>query len=685
MCWPLGKGSRGLLQGVTDLAKEKGKAMRFIRKAMIGLAAFAALPLAAQGAVQAPAAKKAEVAAVPAAKAQAAPVALDAKDLEAWLDGYLPYALERARIPGAVVVVVRGGQVVLEKGYGFSDVAKRAPVLPETTLFRPGPVSKLVTWTAVMQQVEAGKIDLDKDVNAYLDFRIPPFEGKPVTMRNIMTHTAGFQESVRYLISSDPKAVMTLKKQMPLALPDRVFAPGTTPAYSNYATALAGYIVERVSGENFDDYVDNHVFKPLGMAHSTFRQPLPARLAPHMSKGYPDVTQKPRPFEIVVPAPAGSLSASGADMGKFMIAHLADGAGLMKPETAKMMHDFKAPGVGPLNSMALGFYEQRVNGHRAIAHGGDTVWFHSYLWLFPDADIGVFISMNSAGTQGDAGAVRSALFHKFADRYLPGEDHSRRVDAKTAAEHARMMVGNYVSSRGSFTNFMSLFGLLGQGTISLTEDGKISFPALDGLGAGARDWVEVEPFVWRDLNTGERLAAEVKDGRVVRFSVDAGSPFMVFQPAPAGVNAAWLNPALILAFGIIVLAALAWPVRALVRRSFGASFALEGKALRAYRLSRIFAWLAIAALAGWIGLVAAFSADIGSIGGPLDWLIQLLRILTPVAAFGLFGTAAWHFWLSVKGKRKWTMKLGAVLLALAGLLLVWVTLAFHLYGFGMVY
>ncbi|HJS10736.1 serine hydrolase [Sphingopyxis sp.] len=659
--------------------------MRLIRKAMIGLAALAALPLAAQGPVPAPAAKKAEAAAVPPAKTAAAPVALDAKDLEAWMDGYLPYALERARIPGAVVVIVKDGEVVLQKGYGFADVAKRAPVLPETTLFRPGSVSKLFTWTAVMQQVEAGKIDLDKDVNAYLDFKIPPYEGKPITMRNIMTHTAGFEESIRHLISSDPGAVMALKQQMPLALPGRVFAPGTTPAYSNYATALAGYIVERVSGEPFDNYIENHIFTPLGMTHSTFRQPLPARLAPHMSKGYPDITQKPEPFEIVVPAPAGSLSASGADMGKFMIAHLNDGAGLMKPETARMMHDFKAPGVGPLNSMALGFYEQWVNGRRAIAHGGDTVWFHSYLWLFPDADIGLYISMNSGGKAGDAGAVRSALFYNFADRYLPGTEKPRTVDAKTAVAHAQMMVGNYVSSRGSFTNFASLFGLLGQATISLTEDGKITLPALDGLGAGARDWVEVEPFVWRDTGTGERLAAEVKDGRVMRWSIDAGSPFMVFEPAPAGVNAAWLNPALIFAFGIILLAALAWPVRALVRRSFKADFALEGKARRAYRLSRIFAWLAIGALAGWIGLVAAFSADIGTLGGPLDWLIHLLRIVTPLAAFGLLITAGWHLWLGIKDKRRWTMKLGAVLLIFAAMVLVWVTLAFHLYGFGMVY
>ncbi|HZG31790.1 MAG TPA: serine hydrolase domain-containing protein [Sphingopyxis sp.] len=659
--------------------------MRFVRKLMIGLAAMAALPLAAQGPVQPPAAKPVETRATAPAVPATARVPLDAADVEAWLDGFMPYALERGQIAGAVVVVVRGDGPVLQKGYGFADVATRKPVDPATTLFRPGSVSKLVTWTAVMQMVEAGKIDLDKDVNAYLDFKIPPYQGKPITMRQILTHTPGFEESIRHLMSSDPKAAMPLKTYAREALPARVFAPGTTPAYSNYATALAGYIVERVSGQSFDDYVDRHVFAPLGMKHATFRQPLPAALKPLMASGYATAAGKAKPFEIVLPAPAGSLSAAGDDMGKFMIAHLNDGAGLMKPETAKAMHDFRAPGVGPLNTMALGFYEQQVNGHRAIGHGGDTVWFHSYLWLFPDSDIGLYISMNSAGKDGATGAVRSALFHKFADRYLPGTDKPGRVDDKTAREHAQMMVGHYVSSRGAFTNFMSLTGLLGQAQILVDADGKLQFPALDGLGAGARDWVEVEPFVWRDTGTGERLAAEVKDGRVVRMSVDAGSPFMVFEPAPAGTNAAWLLPALMVALFVAALAALAWPVRALVRRSFGAEFALTGKARRAYRLSRLFAWLVLVAVAGWLGLIAAFSADIGAVGGPLDWLIQSLRLLTPIATFGLLAASAWHLVQTVRDKRRWTMTLGAVLLLLAALVLVWVTIAFNLYGFGLVY
>lgn len=659
--------------------------MGFLRKLMVGLAALVALPLVAQGPVPQQPAEEPASPAVPASAAPTERAELDAADVEAWLDGFMPYALDRGQIAGAVVVVVRGDGSVLQKGYGFADVASREPVDPQTTLFRPGSVSKLFTWTAVMQLVEEGKLDLDQDVNAYLDFEIPPYEGEPITLRNIMTHTPGFEESIRHLISSDPDAVMPLKEYAREALPERVFAPGTTPAYSNYATALAGYIVERVSGEPFDDYIERHIFEPLEMRYATFRQPLPEWLRPFMSSGYSTVTEPAKPFEIVIPAPAGSLSASGAAMGKFMMAHLNQGGPLLEPETARTMHEYNAPGLGPLNTMALGFYEQWVNGHRAIGHGGDTGWFHSYLWLFPEADIGLFVSVNSAGKEGAAGALRSGLFHEFADRYLPGPMPTGRVDEETAREHAAMLAGHYVSSRGAFTNFMSVLGLLSQAQIVVTEDGKIAMPALAGLSAGARNWVEVEPFVWVDTGTGERLAAEVKDGEVVRVSLDAASPFMVFQPAPAGTNAAWLVPALLLALGLVLLAAVAWPVRALVRRHFDAPFALESQARKAWRLSRLFAWLVLLAVAGWVMLVVTFMGDIGALGGPLDWLIILLRVLTPVATIGLLAASAWHLWLCFRDKRRWTMKVGAVLLVLAALVLVWVTLAFHLYGFSMVY
>src|SRR5690606_35310692 len=157
-------------------------------------------------------------------------------------------------------------------------LAEGTPVDPVATLFRPGSVSKLFTWTAVMQLVEQGKLDLDADINQYIDFEIPLYDGILVTLRQVMTHSAGFEEQFRALITADPAAITPLGEALKYWVPERIHAPGTTPAYSNYATALAGHVVERVSGESFDDYIERHIFQPLGMSNSSFRQPLPPAL-----------------------------------------------------------------------------------------------------------------------------------------------------------------------------------------------------------------------------------------------------------------------------------------------------------------------------------------------------------------------------------------------------------------------
>ncbi|MBS0379658.1 MAG: beta-lactamase family protein [Proteobacteria bacterium] len=225
----------------------------------------------------------------PAPAAAAAPVgthALERADLEAWLDGFMPYALQTGDIAGGVVAVVKDGDILFEKGYGYADVEAKRPVDPTTTMFRPGSVSKLLTWTAVMQLVGEGKLDLDKDVNEYLDFKLPSRADGPITLRTIMTHTAGFEEQIKSLISSDPKALIPLPEYAKNYTPIRIYKAGSTPAYSNYATALAGHIIERVSGQSFDDYIDQHVLQPLEMEHSTFRQPLPEKFAADMAKGY---------------------------------------------------------------------------------------------------------------------------------------------------------------------------------------------------------------------------------------------------------------------------------------------------------------------------------------------------------------------------------------------------------------
>src|SRR5262249_46018044 len=340
----------------------------------------------------------------PSASPSSAPVTaheLTAADLGPFLDGLMPAQLEREDIAGAVVSVVKDGKLLFAKGYGYADMEKRLPVTADATLFRPGSISKLFTWTSVMQLVEQGRLDLDKDVNTYIDFQIPPAFGKPVTLRDIMTHTAGFEETARDLFVADAQHLTPLDQYLKQHLPHRIFPPFVVPAYSNYATTLAGYIVQRVSGKPFAQYVAENIYAPLDMKRTTFVQPLPADLEPFMSQGYRKASEKAQPFEFVEAFPAGSVSTTARDMANFMIAHLQDGKfgdkQILRPETAKLMHSRTFGSDDRLNGMALGFYEESRNNQRIIGHGGDTEYFHSDLHLILAQNVGLFVSYNSAG------------------------------------------------------------------------------------------------------------------------------------------------------------------------------------------------------------------------------------------------------------------------------------------------
>ena len=622
---------------------------------------------------------------VPITPAAAGGHELNKTDVDAWLDGYMPYAIARGDIAGAVVVVVKDGQVLTQKGYGFSDIEKRKPVSPETTLFRPGSVSKLFTWTAVMQLVEQGKIDLDKDVNEYLDFRIPPRNGQPITMRHILTHTAGFEETVRHLIHDNPDKLVPLDRYVKESLPGRVFDAGSTPAYSNYATALAGYIVARQSGMTFDDYVDRNIFQPLGMRHSSFRQPLPKQLQPLMSQGYPAASQKAGKFEIVDPAPAGSLSASGADMAKFMIAHLNGGAGLLKPETARLMHNYRLDVIPGLHRMALGFYEQNINGHRGIAHGGDTSLFHSDLTLFIDDGVGLFVSVNSSGSEGAPRALRERLFDEFGNRYFPGRPAAGKVDAETSKKHVEQMAGNYFNSRGIRSNFLHILDLIGPIAIGPDEEGKLSAPMVTNTGNRPRRWAEVAPFVWKDLDSDEKIAAKVENGQVTRWSFDTVSPFMVFDRAPWYKNPAWLAPALYVSLGLLFLAALSWPFGAIARRRFKIAKAHEGRRLHLQRAWHGSQWLALAAIGGWLTFIGVGFSKLSMLGGPLDPLLITVQLLTPIAFIGFLLLAGWNLRQAWLEKRGWFSRLWAVALLLSAAVLLYVAFAFKLIGIDTTY
>jgi CubicO group peptidase (beta-lactamase class C family) len=630
----------------------------------------------------APAAPTTAPAAAPAPAPVAAP--LTAQDVNAWLDGYMPYALRTGDIAGAVVVVVKDGQVLTERGFGFSDVAKRTPVDPKLTLFRPGSVSKLLTWTAVMQLVEQGKIDLDGDVNQYLDFKIPPRDGKPVTMRNLMQHTAGFEEQAKGIMSDDPKSPSfeALLKQW---VPERVFAVGTTPAYSNYGASLAGYIVQRVSGEPFDNYIEQHIFAPLDMKYSSFRQPLPANLEPLMSKGYPVASLPAKPFEIVGPAPAGSLASSGEDMAHFMIAHLQNGEyhgnRILKAETAELMHNSPLTVLPPLNRMELGFFETNINGQEVIAHLGDTGNFHTSLHLFLKEGVGFYVSFNSLGKAGAAGGLRGALFDDFADRYFPVAESNAGIDAKTAAAHAAMLKGRWANSRGSQSSFLASLGLVGQTKAGVNAKGELVVPFL-GLNGKPRNWVETAPFVWRDTGSHERLAAKVVDGKVVRFSIDGISPFMVFDRVPWYENSAWLLPAVCVALGALLLTAVFWPITAIVRRRFGATVTLAPDDLRVYRFSKIGSILILAGLGVWAFTLCRMLNDFNNLSTKFDSTLHFTQLFGVLAFIVGSALILWNLWKVWSGTRRWPAKLWSIVLALSALVVMWVAVTFNLIGFG---
>jgi CubicO group peptidase (beta-lactamase class C family) len=624
----------------------------------------------------------AAAASTPAPATPAAAPALSKADLDAWLDGYLPYALANADVAGAVVVVVKDGQVLTEKGYGYADLKSRRLVDPQTTLFRPGSVSKLFTWTAVMQQVEAGKIDLDADVNRYLDFKIPPRDGKPITMRDLMTHTGGFAETIKHLFPGSPTRLFPLGKFLSMWTPNRIFPPGEVPAYSNYGAALAGYVVQRVSGEPFEAYIAHHIFDPLGMQHSTFVQPLPASLTPGMASGYLNASDGVvQPYELVGPGPAGSLAATGDDMTRFMIAHLANGlyggARILQEATAKLMHAPQKQYAPPLNGMALGFYHEDRNGHVIVGHGGDTVAFHSDLHLLLNDNVGIFMSMNSRGKNGLVENIRQALLQGFMDRYYPAPEQVLPT-APTAKAHAALLQGRYWSSRRPDSGFLRVLNLLGQMEVKAKPDGTLTVSAMRDDAGAPIVWREVGPFVWKDYSGKHTLAAVVQDGKVKSFNEDDLGAIWVDQPVPAAASAAWNLPLLIGMCGVFVLMVALWPIQALVRRRYGQRFPLAGRDAMLYRAVRLAAICDLAALIGYVAVAQAASIKLALFDDALDPALRVLQLLCLLGVVG----AVLGLWNAARvwgdRARSWWAKTSVTAQTLALLAFVWFVISLQL-------
>ena len=498
------------------------------------------------------------------------PPVLTKADFETFLDALIPSQLRNRNIAGAVVSVVKDGEVLFQKGYGYADFESKKPVLPDQTLFRPGSISKLFTATAVMQLVEQGKLDLDRNVNDYLDFTIPKKYPEPVTLRQLLTHTAGFEDTLKNLFVTRESDMKPLRTYLVNQMPARIFPPGKVPSYSNYGFTLTGYIVERVSGEKFERYIEDHILEPLRMTNSTFDQPLPSQLAAQMSKGYLNAAKKPRDFEFVQAAPAGALSTTAADMTRFMLAFLQDGSvdgvAILKPETVRQMETRQFELHPMINGLGITFMEYCMNPVRVIAHGGDTVYFHSDMVLVPDAHVGYFISYNSLGK--NVGGARGEVWRTFVNRYFPSSGEPKvDIDPNTAKSDGRAVSGVYDGTRRGETTFLKILALLSQFRVSSDKDGVVTVEGDKNQGGELKKWKEIAPLVYGEIDGLERIA----------FRRDASGTVGEMLPFPAvyeGQRVPWYASKIFVGLvigGSLVLALLTvvlWPVAVLIRKKY---------------------------------------------------------------------------------------------------------------------
>jgi CubicO group peptidase (beta-lactamase class C family) len=506
-----------------------------------------------------------------------------------YLDLQMQNLMEKQELPHAAISVVADGEIIFRKGYGFLNKETRAGIEPEVTLFRTGSVAKIFTWTAIMQLYEKGLLDLDADINLYLDFDIPArLKGHggnqtpaPITMRHLMTHSAGFEDVLDGLFSFQPQPA--LRDYLMERIPERIFPAGEIMAYSNYGTSLAGYIVERISGMSFEDYTEQNIFRPLGMNRSTFRQPVPVNLRSDVVTAYRKIDGEFQPARFEhMPAPAGGLSTTAGDMALYMFALLHQGTNpfgtLMQPQTLDSMFAIQKTYHPLLGGMTLGFKQFNLEGNEVIFHGGSSTVFDSGLYLLPDENTGIFIAYSG----GDyTGHIR--IFHDFLSEFFGGKEYDFQKKLETAPGATPSIAelrGEYHQSRMMITSTDRILNLMmGVMRVDIDDDGHL---LVKHLGHEHR-FRELKPGVYENLEPKpvypfgpfKYLVAETApDGRLM-LTTDGPLTYikMPFHATSAFAGLLFL-PALLLA----VFTLLFYALKPIFRKSSRKKEKLTGKA-----------------------------------------------------------------------------------------------------------
>ena len=416
----------------------------------------------------------------------------DFSEFESWVNNFLAEQAANSQMPSLGLVVVKDGGVFFQKGYGQASDERDVIVTPDQTLFRAASISKLVTSTAVMQLVEQGRLDLDADINTYLTrFQLESNYPSPITVHHLLTHTSGIED--RLFGNTVPSAdqLVSLGDYFAAHVPRRIRPPGEQIAYSNTGMALAGYLVEAVSGLSFEEYVERNIFEPLGMTRSSFRQPYPA----HLSAG---VVPSGADNGAMLLYPSGSMINTVADMGRFIATHLNGGrlgdARILSEETVREMHRQHFTGHPRMPGIALGFFENYTNGRRVLFHTGLS-GHQSLLCLFPEENVGFYMVL-SARQGGAFQDLRRKFMQAFLDRYFPAaQPYSLPTPPSDFTQRAERFKGLYRPNLFPRTTIETLANMGADARVSANGDGTltVSLP----LGAKSFRVTEVEPLLFR--------------------------------------------------------------------------------------------------------------------------------------------------------------------------------------------
>ena len=484
---------------------------------------------------------------------------INEENVAAFFDTAFSVQRQDHEIVGAVVSVVYQGEVLFKSGYGFADLEARVAADPDRSLFRIASISKTFVWTAIMQLYEQGILDLENDVDRYLDFEIPQTFEEPIRIWHLMTHTPGFEEKGLGMNVRTYSAMPALRDYLVNEMPARVRPPGEHAAYSNYATSLAGYIVEQVSNQSWSDYVDEQILQPLEMMSTNTH----ARLSPDFTERHA-ASYKYRggqyvrtDFEYSKDAPAGIMSTTADDMTRFMLAHLNDGAyGELNILTEFASRQMQTPLFAPHDNIAPmlhGFYRTDRNGQIVLGHGGDINQFHSNLSLLPEHELGIFVSFNS----DPASAARSNLIAAFVDHFFPAD--YLRAAPEPAGIELTDYEGEYVPLRSNRSGIERLGILVNNLTVSTDET-----DLLLNTSRGTSRWIATaaDRFVGK---YGDRNLVFERDATGAVSHLIVGSPLGTLQRV-AGHNApSNLRNLLLLMVVIGVLAILGYGYRIFAR------------------------------------------------------------------------------------------------------------------------